>query len=94
MDIRNGRSARDRRFADRQPTEEQAIERFRTALMWRDIWRAETLSGHGLVVDDVPPGEAERARLRRFAQGMARAEFGRAYWDERLQRGAGERRGA
>jgi hypothetical protein len=29
----------------------------------------------------------DRARRARFAENIARAEFGRAYWDERRQRG-------
>ena len=31
------------------------------------------------------PTDAEEARRRRFAKALARAQFGRHYWDDRLE---------
>ena len=62
------------------------------ALKWRAEWRAEKTAA------PVPPrarpaggsiaGSGEAKRRAKFAQAIARTEFGRAYWDERLQGGA------
>ena len=58
----------------------------RLALEWRECWRAEKLQGQREKTEPIRRPKDERTLRARFAQGIARAEFGRAYWDARLQR--------
>jgi hypothetical protein len=61
------------------------------ALFWREQRRK------AVAKQAPPPAKAaqtraevnghDRARRAKFAENIARAEFGRAYWDERRQRG-------
>jgi hypothetical protein len=90
MDAFRNRSARGRR-AQAALTPEEAAEQFLKALEWREIWRAAKAAPAepvrreaGTPADDA--GEEARRRAR-FAEGLARLEFGRAYWDERKARG-------
>jgi hypothetical protein len=91
MRIRSVRGSHFNRSPDRQPTHIQTANQFRLALEWRDCWRAEKLkdqngtAGHVRKEKD-KPGEPDKEDRKRFAEGIARAEFGRAYWDERRQR--------
>jgi len=67
------------------------------ALFWREQWRKAAAR------KQAPPTEADaprrppvngddRARRARFAENIARAELGRAYFDERRQRGVSNRK--
>ena len=71
---------------------QEAEARFHRALVWREAWRAEKARAAGEPVRrEVAKAAREpddKARRARFAEGVARAEFGRAYWDERKARGA------
>ena len=88
--------SRHTRSPDHQSTDIQTPGQFRLALAWRESWRAESLKNRKGVASPVrkdtlngkdrrkPNAKEER---KRFAESIARAEFGRAYWDERRQRG-------
>ena len=87
------------RSPDRQSADIQTPGQFRLALAWRESWRAESVQSrntdpirtdklNGMDKRTPNPKEARR----RFAEGIARAEFGRAYWDERRQGGLQQRR--
>lgn len=90
MDAFRNRSARGRR-AQAALTPEEAADQFLKALEWREIWRAEkAASVEPVRREPARPadGAGEEARRRaRFAEGLARLEFGRAYWDARKTRG-------
>jgi len=79
---RSGRRPRNEDWLT--PVQRAAI--FDEALRWRQEWRDE------MGVRDAANGPAEPQRIKqqtngldraRFAAGIARAEFGRFYWDER-----------
>jgi len=64
---------------------------FRLALEWREAWRAEKEKAAADAVGTEKPGSQEEEKRRaRFAAAIARAELGRAYWDERRHRGGKE----
>jgi hypothetical protein len=93
MRIRSVRGSHNNRSPGHQPNEIQTLGQMRLALEWRDRWRYEKLKNQNATVDPVwkdedkeKDKEREREKRKRFAEGMARAEFGRAYWDERRQR--------
>lgn len=57
----------------------ESIAEHTLALGWRETWRAET----GENAPNKKPDGEEKKRWARFAAGIARAEFGRHYWDAR-----------
>ena len=87
---RNGR-APGNRLARPALTPEEAEAQFHRALIWREAWRAEKARAAapmvrgGVAEPAVRPDD--QARRARFAESVARAAFGRAYWDERKERG-------
>jgi len=101
MRIRSVRGSHNNRSPGHQPNEFQTLGQIRLALEWRDRWRYEKLKNQNVTVDPFwkekekdkekekekeREREREKEKRKRFAEGMARAEFGRAYWDERRQR--------
>jgi hypothetical protein len=83
-------------------TPQQQAAAFERALEWRQEWRTE-MAGRGNG-DANAPGrlvEASRRKPRagdnrdatKFAAGMARAEFGRFYWDARKEQPSGRAKG-
>ena len=87
MRIRSVRGSHHNRSPGHQPTEIQTPGQMRLALEWRDCWRYEKLKNQNVTVDpvwkDKDKDKKEKEKRKRFAEGIARAEFGRAYWDER-----------
>jgi hypothetical protein len=85
----HGHRRSGRRFRESERlTPEQRAATFKQALIWRQRWRDET--GAGKTAPDPAETETIEARKRtngsdraKFAAGIARAEFGRFYWDER-----------
>ncbi len=65
---------------------------YELALIWREEWRAEKTAApvptRARPAGDFTARAREAKRQAKFAQAIARIEFGRAYWDERLQREA------
>ncbi len=82
MNNRSGRAFHQKIVLSQQPT----FDQMRLALDWRDCWRAEKLQGPRENAKPLQQAKDERTPRAGFARGIARAEFGRAYWDERLQR--------
>jgi hypothetical protein len=71
-----------------RPDEIAALDRL--AREWRTQWRREKAAGRfGFPVSKAaarPRNNAgETARQTRFAEGIARLEFGRSYWDRSVQ---------
>jgi hypothetical protein len=65
---------------------------YELALKWREEWRAEKAAAAPALTPNSeapsrPNGNDAKHRVK-FAKGIARAELGRAYWDERLHRNA------
>jgi hypothetical protein len=92
MHPNNGRGSRGNSPAKRRLPPEQTAASFELALKWRDEWRAgksaASLQTADTKVDTAPkPGVDQSKHRAQFAQAIARIEFGRNYWDERLQRG-------
>jgi hypothetical protein len=87
-----GRVSRGNRLAKRRLLLEQNAANHELALKWREEWRVEK-SAALLPPADIQavPAPKSRGGQRRhrakFAQAIARLEFGRGYWNERLQRG-------
>jgi hypothetical protein len=92
MHPHNGRVSRGNSRANRRLLLEQNAASHELALQWRDQWRAEKSAA------SVPPADRQaapapkqvadqRQHRAKFAQAITRLEFGRGYWDERLQRG-------
>ena len=85
---------RSHRPTGRPLTPEQAAAVRALALKWRDEWRAEiaahagNANGHN---DKVPAPQilrrtkSEKAAAAQFAIAVARNEFGRFYWSDKLQ---------
>jgi hypothetical protein len=78
-------------------TPQQQAAAFERALEWRQEWRAEIAGhnpGNGRTAGSIskPPTRKERSRQAAFAEGIARAEFGRFYWDAKRHRLAGTER--
>ena len=72
-----------------EPAPEAAAKALSTALRWRAEWRAEldgrmTAAAGERVAGTRRVGDGEARRRAKFAEAIARAEFGRAYWDKRL----------
>ena len=83
-----------RRTMDQRSPEEIAAALGR-ALTWRQQWRDEMAAGHagiGKAIEteaqklpaqpERPASHQDAKRLAQFAEAIARAEFGRAYWDK------------
>jgi hypothetical protein len=69
----------------------------RLALIWRAQFRAEkanspTPTTTTDVATRAKTGGTERQRRMEFAKGIARLELGRAYWDEKLNGDAANKR--
>jgi hypothetical protein len=80
-----------RRTLDQRSPEEIAAALSR-ALSWRQQWRDEMAAGRAgsetkapepARQPDRPASQQDAGRLAKFAEAIARAEFGRAYWDKR-----------
>ena len=59
-------------------------------LIWRAQWRADMAAQRDTASPPAPPRNvsADEAKRRdRFAEGIARAEFGRFYWDDKRAAG-------
>jgi hypothetical protein len=75
----------------KRSAEELAAER-RLGLVWREEWGAEKAgqsqlaNGSAVGASKHPPSVQKTANSGRFAEGIARAEFGRFYWNARLER--------
>jgi hypothetical protein len=85
----NGRT--HRHVVVRRPSAAATAERYKEALEEREEWRADMTAGYR----GMSPQASTRHRVRRevhprgtFAEGIARAEFGRFYWDVRRHGGA------
>ena len=97
MNVHDNSGSRGGRRAKPLLSPEQIEANYRAALRWREEFRAEKAGG--MLRAPAPKSSPRPARRERdagadratFAKGIARLEFGRAYWDERLQRGAKER---
>ncbi len=76
-----GRRGRARDRAELSP--ERADKDFQEALKWRDKLRAE-MAGCAGAVNKRSGRNVEDDPRTKFAEAIARAEFGRAYWDKRL----------
>jgi hypothetical protein len=89
MHTSNGRGSRGNSLARRRPSPEQTDALHELALKWRNEWRAGKLAASSPEVEpkgDPAPVDGQSKHRAQFAQAIARLEFGRNYWDERLQR--------
>jgi hypothetical protein len=82
-----------RRFgAIRKPSVEELAAERRLGLALREEWRAEkadqteTVIGSAAGASKPARRAGKSARAASFAEGIARAEFGRFYWNGRLER--------
>jgi len=78
-------------------TPQQQAAAFERAVEWRQEWRAELAgrnSGNGYQPGTAParPKRQPQSARAAFAAGIARAEFGRFYWDAKKHRLAGTER--
>jgi hypothetical protein len=75
----------------KESAEERAAIR-KLGLTWRDTWRAEKAgpieTANGRAVAASTPSQRDRRSTggSSFAEGIARAEFGRFYWNAKLER--------
>jgi hypothetical protein len=72
-----------------KPSAEELAARHKLALLWRDEWRAKTPVGMEPPAQPAlsvrKPAEHETSIVAgTFAAAIARAEFGRFYWNEKL----------
>jgi hypothetical protein len=91
MNIHDNGGSRGKGRAKPPLPPEQIEANYRAALRWREEFRAEKAAGWAKAAPpkapEAPrPSGAEAGDRAKFAKGIARLEFGRAYWDERLQR--------
>jgi hypothetical protein len=95
VNIHGSCGSRGHRRAKPQSLPEANTAAYKLALKWRDEWRAEkTATVAALTPTSVPrshPNADDAKHRAKFAKGIARAELGRAYWDERLHRNANKR---
>jgi hypothetical protein len=83
------RDARRRLGASRSWTAQELAAIRELGRQWRDAWRAEKTTPaekpNGPAADSTPAQPERKAIVGAdFAAGIARAEFGRFYWNERL----------
>ncbi len=84
------RDARRRLGAIRPCTAQELAAVRELGRQWRDAWRAEKTTPaekpNGAAAADSKPAQPERKGIvgADFAAGIARAEFGRFYWNETL----------
>jgi hypothetical protein len=99
MHSHNGRGSRGTAPAKRRLLPEQTAANTAAnhglALKWREEWRtgkaAAPSQPAGIKAIAAPkPAEDQRKRRAKFAEAIARLEFGRSYWDERRQREVGK----
>jgi len=85
---------RSRRYTRRPLTSEQAAAVRTLGLKWRDEWRAEiaarTGKANGHAIEPPAPRPPRRTKSAKhaaaqFAIAVARNEFGRFYWSDKLQ---------
>ena len=90
---------RSRRYTDRPLTSEQAAAVRALGRKWRDEWRTEIAAragkanGHAveLPAPRAPRTKSAKQAAAQFAIAVARNEFGRFYWSDKLQ---GEMKGS
>jgi hypothetical protein len=90
MHPHHGHGSRGNSPAKRRLLPEQNAARHELALKWREEWRAGKSAASLQPADAqaapaLKSGEDQRQHRAKFAQAIARLEFGRGYWDERLQ---------
>ena len=78
-----------------QLSPEQLAANRQQAMKWREEWRAECWGSPQPPTGPDPepppkPGSDELKHRVKFAEGITRLEFGRAYWDKRRQSGPKE----
>src|SRR5262245_38741316 len=88
MDMQNRWGLRGPARAPRGLSPEEAAADYKLGLSRREEWRKKK-SEAASAPAPTPEEKKEAERRAKFANAIARAELGRAYWDERLQRGAG-----
>jgi len=84
MNIRDRRGGQLGRNVNLWISAEEAAHRL--GVTWREEWRTEQAKIAKTKLAGKEPQLKERDeedRRARFAEGIARAEFGRAYWDKR-----------
>jgi hypothetical protein len=87
--IKRHRGSRRSPVIYRRPSAEEVAAVSALGRQWRDEWRAAQAANHEpAVTPNVPASDrampAREASARKdFATAIARAEFGRFYWDER-----------
>jgi hypothetical protein len=95
MHTRTGRGSRGNSPANRRSSPEQTAASHKLALQWRDEWRAGKSAATARPADTkgspAPVNSPDRQRAQ-FAEAITRLEFGRNYWDQRLQREVRERK--
>jgi hypothetical protein len=83
-------------------TPQQQAAAFERALEWRREWRTEMAGRANADADashqtiEAPqrkPRPSDNRDAAKFAAGIARAEFGRFYWDARKERPSGQAKG-
>ena len=87
-----GPHPRDRSQRRQKHSSEPDATTHRQALGWREIWRTEAAATERLArAAEQRPDSEEKKRRARYAAGIARAEFGRHYWDARREAGVTKR---
>ena len=84
MTVDQHRGAR-RRLAESQPLSAQELAAARKlGREWREAWRAEQAGKANGAAARARPAERQVSAGQDFAAGIARAEFGRFYWNGKL----------
>ena len=90
MTVHGHRGSRRRLGPVRKASAEELAAVRKLGLMWREDWRAqkarpaETANGVPAAASKGARRESKAAGGGSFAEGIARAEFGRFYWNARL----------
>ena len=89
MNLHDRRGGRGISGARNEFSPERAARALREALQWREEWRAEMAERAArrqtqVAVYSSANRNSDAAQRRKFAEAIARAELGRAYWDRRL----------
>lgn len=92
MNVHNRRGGRHGHRARVILSREQGSAQYRLGLIWREEWRtAKAKAEEGALAETQSArpitGNDDASRQTKFAERIARAELGRAYWDERKERG-------